>query len=261
MKTCPMNRGKAVLILCLLTLLTALCPSTAPAQTLRVAVAANAQFVGQALKQAFEKKYPAKVELVVSSSGKLTAQIENGAPYAVFLSADMRYPQDLHEKGFAVDTPRAYALGSLVLWSLKKLPGGQGAGILAGKGFRTIALANPATAPYGVAAVQCMKKEGIYARVKNKLVYGESIAQVNQYLLMGVADIVFTARSVVEAPNLKNKGYWTALPPSSYSPLSQGAVILKTAKGNVLTAAKNFYRFLFSQEGRSILRAYGYKLP
>jgi molybdate transport system substrate-binding protein len=106
-----------------------------------------------------------------------------------------------------------------------------------------------------------MKKEGIYARVKNKLVYGESIAQVNQYLLMGAADIVFTARSVVGAPHLKNKGYWIAAPPSSYSPIAQGAVILKTAKGNTLKAAKNFYRFLFSQEGKSILKAYGYQLP
>jgi molybdate transport system substrate-binding protein len=229
-KTYPMHRYKAALTASLLLLLAAVCPSTAPAQTLRVAVAANAQFASQALKQAFEKQYPAKVELVVSSSGKLTAQIENGAPYDVFLSADMRYPQALYEKGATLDTPRIYALGSLVLWSLKKIPDGKGAGILLSDGVRTIALANPATAPYGVAAVQCMKKEGIYARVKNKLVYGESIAQVNQYLLMGAADIVFTARSVVGAPHLKNKGYWIAAPPPSYSPIAQGAVILKTAK-------------------------------
>jgi molybdate transport system substrate-binding protein len=223
-------------------------------------VAANAQFAARALKKAFEEKYPARQELIVSSSGKLTAQIEHGAPYDVFLSADMHYPEVLYRNGMTRATPRVYALGSLVIWTLKNIPRESGPDILMQKDMRTIAIANPATAPYGTAALEALKNTGLYDRVKNRIVYGESIAQVNQYLMMGTADVVFTARSVVEDPKLKNKGTWIPVKRSLYKPIAQGAVILKAARGSTLKAATAFYLFLFSEKGRSILKAYGYRL-
>jgi len=229
-------------------------------QTIRVAVAANAQFVTQALKTSFEKKSRAKIELIVSSSGKLTAQITHGAPYDIFLSADMKYPENLYKAGYTLNKPQIYAYGSLVLWSLGDINMKEGPDVLKSSSVRTIAVANPATAPYGIAAIQVLKKSGIYDAVKDKIVYGESIAQVNQYLLTGVADIAFTAKSVVKAPRLAHKGNWIELVDTLYSPIRQGAVILKHAKDNNLQAVKDFYQFLSDPEGKSIFKSYGYSV-
>jgi molybdate transport system substrate-binding protein len=228
-------------------------------QVLHVAVAANAQFVAGALKKAFEKQSPAKIDLIVSSSGKLTAQIKHGAPYDIFLSADMKYPEALYKSGNALTKPRAYAYGKLVLWTLKKANQSDGLKALEKPSVRTIAIANPAMAPYGIASTEAMKKADIYGSVKKKIVYGESIAQVNHYLLSGAADIAFTAESVVESPVLKGKGKWTEVPDDLYQPIKQGAVLLKhAAKGGRLKAAKAFYQLLFSRQGRAIFHSFGY---
>lgn len=229
-------------------------------QTFRVAVAANAQFVAAALKDAFEQHDPARIELVVSSSGKITAQIAHGAPYAVFLSADMNYPSQLYQKGFAVDKPRVYASGKLVFWSLKTPGRGAGLDVLSSPDIKAIAVANPATAPYGVATIQALKKAGIYRAVKEKIVYGESISQVNQYLVSGAAEVAFTAKSVVEAPAMKNKGSWFEVPDSLYEPIDQGVVLLKSRPEDVLAGARRFYQFLFSPRAREIFKAYGYRV-
>lgn len=229
-------------------------------QTVRVAVAANAQFVAGALKEAFEQHDPARIELVVNSSGKITAQIEQGAPYAVFLSADMHYPGVLFQKGFAIGQPKIYASGKLVLWSLGTMNQDPEMKFLRRPAIKSIAVANPATAPYGVAAIQALKKTGIYGAIKDKIVYGESISQVNQYLLSGVAEAVFTAKSVVEAPDLKNKGTWSEVADSLYRPIDQGVVLLKYPKGEALAGARRFYHFLFSARARELFKAYGYQV-
>lgn len=229
-------------------------------QTLRIAVAANAQFVTQALKNAFEKRNPVKIELIVSSSGKLTAQIEHGAPYDVFLSADMKYPETIYRSGNSLDKPQVYGYGKLVLWTVKGISFGNGLEVLKDRSVKTIAVANPSTAPYGVAAISALKEAGIYDVIKNKIVYGESIAQVNQYLLSGVADVVFTAKSVVESPALKNKGKWIEISDSLYQPIQQGAVILKYAERNDLKDAQAFYNFLFTSEGKAVFRSFGYEV-
>lgn len=126
--------------------------------------------------------------------------------------------------------------------------------------IKIIAIANPSVAPYGVAAMEAVKNAGIYDKIKNKIVYGESIAQVDQYLLSGVANMVITAKSVVKSPDLKNKGKWTEVPVNLYRPIKQGAVLLKHAKDNGLKAAKAFYRFLFSAPGKRIIKSFGYKI-
>lgn len=230
-------------------------------QKIRVAVSANASFVTQALKKDFERKNKAKIELIVSSSGKLTAQISHGAPYDIFLSADMKYPDNLYNAGYSLNKTRVYAIGSLVLWTLKNNKIDKGLESLKSASIKTIAVANPATAPYGAAAIRTLKKLGIYAAIKNKIVYGESISQVNQYLLSGVADVAFTAKSVIKSPNLNGKGKWIEVAADLYSPIRQGAVILKHASENNPGGVSAFYKYLFSTEGKSIFKSYGYIVP
>jgi len=230
-------------------------PLKANSQELRVAVAANAQFVTQALKKVFEEETGIKTTLIISSSGKLTAQIKQGAPFDVFLSADMKYPETLYKDGLTANKPEVYAYGKLVIWTLGKTDVSKGLDVLQSPGISKIAIANPQTAPYGVAAVEAVKKAGLYANVKPELVYGESISQVNQYLLSGAAEIALTAKSVVLSPAMKNRGKWVEVDNNLYEPIAQGVVVTKTAQK---TEAQKFYRFLFSKKAQNIFKEYGY---
>ncbi len=241
------------LILCLF-----LCPLSLMAQSLRVAVAANAQFVMEQLKTAYQKKTGIRIETIVNSSGKLTTQIQQGAPYDVFLSADMQYPETLDKAGLTVDAPIVYAYGSLVMWTAGDLPVKADLKVLLDPAVRHIAIANPATAPYGEAAVSFLTSKKLLDQVKSKIVYGESIAQVNQYILSGSAEIGFTAKSVVLDPSLAQKGHWVDLPTTGYSRIAQGVVILK--RTTQLKAARQFVEFLHSSAARRILQKFGYQL-
>lgn len=235
------------------------CPISLLAQSLRVAVAANAQFVMEQLKTAYQKKTGTSIELIVNSSGKLTTQIQQGAPYDVFLSADMPYPETLHKAGLTVDAPVVYAYGSLVLWTAGDIPLTADLTILSNSAVRHVAIANPATAPYGEAAVSYLTYKKLLNKIQPKLVYGESIAQVNQYILSGAAEVGFTAKSVVLDPSLAKKGHWVDLPQTGYFPIAQGVVILKrTSQGK---AAQQFVQFLRSPAARRILQQFGYRSP
>lgn len=238
-------------------LLLACLPFAGTAQTLRVAVAANAQFVAEKLAQAFKKQSGIDVQLIVSSSGKLTTQIEQGAPFDVFLSADMKYPQELHEKKLTTAAPKIYAYGTLVIWSKTNVVFGKGLDALNNSTIKKIAIANPKLAPYGTAAEAAMQKTNTFATLKPKLVYGESIAQVNQYLLTGAVDAAFTAKSVVLDPAQKGVGRWTEVDSKLYQPIAQGVVVLKVSQN--LAAANQFYQFLFSAQAKQIFKAYGYR--
>lgn len=235
-----------------------LCPlSLLAQQPLRVAVAANAQFVMEQMKTSFQKKTGITVESIVNSSGKLTTQIQQGAPYDVFLSADTAYPQTLHKQGLSLAAPVIYAYGSLVLWTAGDLPVTADLKILLDPAVRHVAIANPATAPYGDAAIAFLKYKKLLDQVQPKVVYGESIAQVNQYILTGAAEVGFTAKSVVLDPSLTNRGHWIDLPTTGYSPIAQGVVILKrTSQPRV---AQQFVQFLRSPEARRILQQFGYR--
>jgi molybdate transport system substrate-binding protein len=231
------------------------------AQEIIVAVAANVQFAMQDLEKAYEQKSGFAIKTVVSSSGKLTAQIQNGAPFDVFLSADMKYPDTLFAAGFAGAKPRVYAYGSLVLWTMKEFDLSKGVKILSEAKIQKIAIANPRTAPYGVEAVKVLKHYQIYESVVPKLVYGESIAQVNQYIFSQAAEVGITARSVVLSPEMRGKGKWIEIDPAAYSPIAQGAVILQHGSKNHSQAAQKFYDFLFSETAGKILKDYGYLIP
>jgi len=238
-------------------ILLACLPFIGVAQTLRVAVAANAQFVAEKLAQAFKKQSGIEAQLIISSSGKLTTQIEQGAPFDVFLSADMKYPQKLHEKKLTTAAPKVYAYGSLVIWSKTNITFSKNLSGLNNAAIKKIAIANPKLAPYGTAAEEAMQKTNIWNVLKSKLVYGESIAQVNQYLLTGNVDAVFTAKSVVLDPAQRGVGRWTEVDSKLYQPIAQGVVVLKASQGKNF-AANKFYQFLFSAQAKQIFKAYGY---
>ncbi|QKZ14999.1 molybdate ABC transporter substrate-binding protein [Spirosoma sp. KUDC1026] len=234
-----------------------LCSTGLQAQSIRVAVAANAQFVMKSLGDAFQKQSGVKVEAIVSSSGKLTTQIQQGAPYDIFLSADMAYPATLHREGFTTAAPIVYAYGSLVLWTMGTLPLSADLTVLKRSAVRHIAIANPATAPYGEAAVSLLKHKKLFDQVQPRIVYGESISQVNQYVLTGAAEVGITAKSVVLDPSLKQRGHWIDLPLRGYSPIAQGVVVLKRTQQP--KAAQQFIQFLRSATARRILLQFGYR--
>ena len=224
---------------------------------LTIATAANMQFAMKALAEAYTAETDQQVELVVSSSGKLTAQIREGAPYDLFFSADTKYPQAIYETEGGTSTPVTYASGQLVLWSTSKniqVSIDQ----LTNDAVKHIAIANPRTAPYGTAAVEVLKQLELFDAVKDKLVYGESISQVNQFIISQAAEIGFTAKSVVLSPNMSDQGNWIAIADSLHAPIKQAMVVLKNDRG-LEKEAEAFAAFVGSEKGLSILRGFGYK--
>jgi molybdate transport system substrate-binding protein len=231
------------------------------AAQITVAVAANVQFAMEDLQAAFRKAAGADVGAVYGSSGKLAAQIRNGAPYDVFVSADMDFPDSLAKWGYASGRPRPYAYGKLVLWTTGSFDPGSGLAGLAKRGIGKVALADPDRAPYGREAVKALKRAGAYDAIKGNLVYGESIAQVNQYILLGAVDAGFTAQSAVLAADMRGKGKWAEVDGSLYDPIAQGAVICKYGTGNHPELAAKFLAYLYSPPARAIFAKYGYGLP
>jgi len=231
------------------------------AQSLTVAVAANVQYAFEELKGEFTKDTGVEVKAVYASSGKITAQVEGGAPFDLFVSADMDYPQALEKEGMAYNSTKVYAYGKLVLWTMSDVDLSLGVESLVQETVRKIAIATPKTAPYGRGAVNALKYYGIYPKVSSKLVYGESIAQASQFISTRAADAGFTAKSIVMAKNMQGKGKWVEVDSKAYDPIAQGAVILKHARKNDLAAAQKLFDFLFSDKARAIFEKYGYTLP
>lgn len=235
--------------------------NAARAEPLTVAVAANVKFVFDELRTEFKKSTGIEVNGVFASSGKINAQIKSGAPYDVFMSADMEFPQALYRDGLAVSPPRVYAKGVLVLWTLQPLDMTQGMGVLKNPAVKKVAMANPRLAPYGLEAMRALDYFKLRAAVEPKLIYGESIAQVNQYIDTQSVEIGFSAKSVVLAPQMQGRGKWIEVPRESYQPIAQGIVMLRHGAAANAAAAKKFMEFMASPRARSILEKYGYILP
>ena len=223
-----------------------------------VATAANMQFVMRELTESFTKETGIQCEIIVGSSGKLTAQIKQGAPFDLFVSANMKYPEDLYISGFTTKEPTIYAYGRLVLWTMSSSVN-LSLNFLTSREVKHIAVANSRIAPYGIPAIEVLKKEGIYDEVKDKLVFGESISQTNQFITSEVAEVGFTAKSVVLSPNMKENDNWIEMNINSYKQIAQGAVILKN-RNDHREAAQKFYDFLLSKKAGKILNKYGYAL-
>lgn len=235
--------------------------ATARAQTLRVAAAADLQYAMGDLAGAFEKQSGIKVVASYGSSGNLRSQIQNGASFDLFFSADAEYPKQLVAGGFAdADSLTVYAHGHLVLWASaeEKLD-------LSRRGFEAlkdprvmkIAIAHPELAPYGSAAVSTLKSEGIYEAVKAKLIFGENISQAAQFAQSRNAQVGILARSLVSAGIMKNGEVW-GVPANLYPVIEQAAVVVHASTNK--KAAQTFLEFVKSQEGRQILAEHGLSL-
>ena len=233
--------------------------ATAQENKVTVAVAANMQYAANKLKEKFEQETGITIEIILGSSGKLTQQIMEGAPYDIFISADTKYPSELYKNKFTSDTPRVYAKGLLVLWTNKEgIDPSKDLTVLLSGSVKKIAVANPQTAPYGVAAEEILKHYNLYEKVKSKLVFGESISQTNQFIISQSADIGFTAKSVVLSDEMKGKGKWIDIDSKSYSPIAQAAVILKHGVETNKTLSEKFYNYLYSKTAKDIFRQFGY---
>ncbi len=231
------------------------------AEDLTVAVAANVQYTFEELAAEFQQETGIHIKTVIGSSGKFTVQIENGAPFDVFLSEDMDYPKTLEQKGLTYNAPKIYAYGMLVLWTMTDVDLSKGIEAIIDPSVKKIAVASPDTAPYGRQAINAVKHFQLYQKVQRKFVYGESIAQANQFITSQAADLGFTAKSVVLAPNMKDQGKWIEVDKNAYTPIAQGVVILKHAEKNHLAAAQRFFDFLFSDAAKKIFEKYGYVVP
>jgi molybdate transport system substrate-binding protein len=232
----------------------------AAAQDVTVAAASDLQVALPELAQRFERATGFRVQPIFGSSGNIAAQIQNGAPYDVFLSADVVYARRLVELGLAPpDALTAYARGRLVLWTRKesKLDLRQGLNVLGGASVRRIAIANPEHAPYGRAAVAALRHEGIYDRVRGRLILGENISQAAQFAQSGNVDAGIIALSLALGPALKAAGRYVEIPANIHPPIEQAAVWLHRARNPV--AARRFLQFLREPASVEYLRTMGFE--
>jgi molybdate transport system substrate-binding protein len=226
------------------------------ADEVSVAVAANFTDAMRDITPLFEKTTGHTVKVSFGSTGKLYAQIEHGAPFEVFLAADGKRPMRAESEGLAVAGSRfTYAMGKLALWSPKEGSFTDAEAFLKKAEFKRAAIANPKTAPYGMAAQQVMEYLGIWKRVRSKLVRGDSIAQTFQFTATGNVEVGFVALSQVTAWK-KSKGTMWEIPQDYYAPIAQQAVLLK--KGSDNPAAKAFLDFLKGAEAHGVITGYGY---
>jgi len=234
------------------------CPPAFAASTI-VAVAANFTEPMNEIAEAFEKATGHSARLSFGSSGKFVAQIENGAPFEVFLSADAEKPEKLEKNKMAVPGSRfTYAIGKLVLWSAKPDYVDDQGRILETGGFKHLALADPKLAPYGEAAIEVLKNKGLLEKIKPLFVLGENISQTYQFVSTGNAELGFIALSQVIEGGKIAKGSGWIVPEELYAPIRQDAVLL--AKGSDNPAAAALIQFLKSADARAIIQKYGYSL-
>ena len=235
-----------------------------PAHRVAVAAAADLRFALDELVAQFRRQRPdVDVSVSYGSSGTFFAQISNGAPFDLFLSADRSYPDQLAARGLTrAGSGFTYAVGRIVLW----VPAGSPIDVM-GLGFAAldddrmhhVAIANPEHAPYGRAAVAALASAGRLDRVKSRLVFGENISQTLQFVQSGAADAGIVALSLAVAPTIKDKGRFWEIPRDLYPTLEQGGVILRTAADPA--AAEDLRRFIVSPDARTTLARYGFAPP
>lgn len=226
-------------------------------KNIRVAAAADLSFALKEISAAFEKETGSKVTLSFGSTGMLARQIEEGAPFDVFFSADAKYIEDLKNKGFIIPESLApYAEGRIVI-AVNKKSGLRPSAIkdLVNADFKKIAIANPEHAPYGKAAVEALKKEGVYDKVKDRLVYGENVRQALQFVQTGNAEAGIIALSVADVPEI----IYSEIPSSLHNPIKQVCGAVKSTKANDTATA--FLKYVNGPKGRPIMKKYGFRLP
>jgi molybdate transport system substrate-binding protein len=250
------------LILRLLLAIMLFVPTQARAKEITVAAASDLTFAFQEIARMFQIDTGTAVKLSFGSSGNFFSQIQNGAPFDLFFSADISYPQKLEEQGLTVPgTLYMYGMGKIVLWAPNdsRFEVSRGLPVLLDPKVRKIAIANPEHAPYGRAAVAAMQHEKVYEAVKDKLVFGENISQAAQFVESGNADAGIIALSLALAPAMRDKGKYFEISISSYPPLMQAAVIPKSSQQK--QAAREFLEYLKKQEIVDLMRRYGFATP
>jgi molybdate transport system substrate-binding protein len=235
---------------------------SAAAEELTIAAASDLNFAIKELVAEFEKLTGHHVKLSLGSSGNFYSQIQNGAPFDLYFSADIGYPKKLEDVGLTVPgSLYRYAVGRIVLWTGNgsRIDVVQGLDALREPTIKKIAIANPKHAPYGRAAVAAMEHFKVYEQVKDKLVFGENISQAAQFIESGACDIGIIALSLALAPTMKARGTYWEIPTEAHPPLEQGAVIVKSSTHQ--ESAKRFLEFMNGSQGQEIMKRYGFTLP
>ncbi len=232
------------------------------AQEITVAAASDLQFAFHDVGERFEKETGKHVKLIFGSSGNFFAQLQNGAPFDVFFSADIEYPRRLEAAGLTVPgTLYPYATGRIVLWvpTQSKLDLNRGLQVLLDPAIQKIAIANPEHAPYGRAAVAALRHENLYDQVSARFVLGENISQTATFVVSGNADIGIVALSLAVAPSMKDKGRYVEIPVADYPAIEQAAVVLKSSAHQ--DVARQFIEYLKTPPIQELLRGYGFTVP
>ena len=237
-------------------------PAQKPCGVITIAAASDLSEAMKEIAGNYEKATGCAVRVSTGSSGNFLSQIENGAPFDVFFSADIAYPKKLEAEGFAAPGSTVlYAVGKIVLWVRRdsRLDINQGLAVLRDHSVRKIAIANPQHAPYGRAAEQALRAAGLYEAVKDRLVLGENISQAAQFAESGNADAGILALSLAQSPPLKSEGHYSPVPEHLYTPIQQGAVVLRAAPN--AQGARAFLDYVQTPAVAALLERYGFALP
>ncbi|MCR6594795.1 molybdate ABC transporter substrate-binding protein [Campylobacter insulaenigrae] len=233
---------------------------------INIAAAANVAYAFKELESQFKKENPdTTINVTLGASGNLVTQIQSGAPFDIFMAANMKFAQKLYDENLAITKPVIYAQGAIALLTLRTniTDLSKGLETLQNKNVKLIAIANPKTAPYGEASIEALKNLGIYENLKNKIIEAKSIGEALTQTLTAT-DAGFIAASALyeeglQKYNLKENTNYILVDPKLYTPIDQGIVITKHGENNV--DAKKFYDFVLSEKGRAIFKAYGYNIP
>jgi molybdate transport system substrate-binding protein len=233
-----------------------------PCGTVTVAAASDLTYAMNEIAVNFEKATGCSVRLIMGSSGNFLTQIENGAPFDVFFSADIAYPKKLEAEGLATPgTTYIYAIGKILLWTRNdsRVDVGKGFPSLRDPAVKKIAIANPDHAPYGRAAEEALRQSGVYDAVKDRLVLGENISQAAEFVESGNADAGIVALSLVLSPTMKDKGRAWKIPENLYTPIRQGALAIRAAANP--QGARQFLDYIKMPATAALLERFGFELP
>jgi molybdate transport system substrate-binding protein len=225
-----------------------------------VAAASDLKFALDSIAAVFQSQHGSRLQITYGSSGKIFEQISNGAPFDIYFSADINYPNKLKTQNKAASDVYPYGIGRLVVWSKKVDPVVQGMDALVQPGIKKIAIANPAHAPYGQRAKEALIHYHLWDKVEKNLVYGENIAQTAQFVTSGAADIGIIGLSLALSPNMKRfGGTYFVIPQERHQPLLQGVVITLHGKSN--RSAYDLFNFVQGDVAQSILNDFGFSRP
>ena len=234
--------------------------ASAHAGKITIAAAADLKFAMDEIVATFQQAHSGdRVDVIYGSSGKFHAQIQQGAPYDLYFSADIAFPRALAKAGFAASEVKPYAVGRIVLWSATLDARQMTLASLTDARIARVAIANPKHAPYGKRAEEALRAAGLWDKVEPKLVYGENIAHTAQFVQTGNAQVGVIALALALNPELASKGGYWLIPDHLHAPLEQGFVITKRAESNAL--AQQFADYMGSKAARAVMTKYGFALP